>query len=123
MFRNNGDGTFSDRTSATRTDDPRWSTGATFFDYDRDGWLDLFVVNYVTFGRDMKRACFAASSARDYCNPSVYPPRRPASFTTKATARSPTCRRARACTRAGPRPRACWRRRGRRRLTGRVRGQ
>jgi hypothetical protein len=74
MFRNNGDGTFSDRTSATKTDDPRWSTGATFFDYDRDGWLDLFVVNYVTFGRDMKRACFAASSARDYCNPSVYPP-------------------------------------------------
>jgi hypothetical protein len=74
MFRNNGDGTFTDRTSATRTDDPRWSTGATFFDYDRDGWLDLFVVNYVTFGRDLKRACFAASSARDYCNPSVYPP-------------------------------------------------
>ena len=74
MFRNNGDGTFSDRTSATRTDDPRWSTGATFFDYDRDGWLDLFVVNYVAFSRDMKRACFAASSARDYCNPSVYPP-------------------------------------------------
>jgi hypothetical protein len=74
MFRNNGDGTFSDRTAATRTDDPRWSTGATFFDYDRDGWLDLFVVNYVTFSRDMKRACYAASSARDYCNPSVYPP-------------------------------------------------
>ena len=74
MFRNNGDGTFSDRTSATRTDDPRWSTGATFFDYDRDGRLDLFVVNYVTFSRDMKRACYAASSARDYCNPSVYPP-------------------------------------------------
>jgi hypothetical protein len=74
MFRNNGDGTFSDRTAATRTDDPRWSTGATFFDYDRDGWLDLFVVNYVTFSRDEKRACYAASSARDYCNPSVYPP-------------------------------------------------
>ncbi len=74
MFRNNGDGTFSDRTAATRTDDPRWSTGATFFDYDRDGWLDLAVVNYVTFSREMKRACFAATSARDYCNPSVYPP-------------------------------------------------
>ena len=74
MFRNNGDGTFSDRTSATRTDDPRWSTGATFFDSDRDGWLDLFVVNYVTFSPDMRRGCFAASSARDYCNPSVYPP-------------------------------------------------
>ena len=74
LFRNNGDGTFTDRTAATRTDDPRWSTGATFFDYDRDGWLDLVVVNYVTFSREMKRACFAATSAPDYCNPSVYPP-------------------------------------------------
>ena len=74
MFRNNGDGTFTDRTAATRTDDPRWSVGATFFDYDRDGWLDLAVVNYVAFSRELKRACFAASSARDYCNPSVYPP-------------------------------------------------
>jgi hypothetical protein len=74
MFRNNGDGTFTDRTAATRTDDPRWSASAAFFDYDRDGWLDLVVVNYVAFSREMKRACFAANSARDYCTPSVYPP-------------------------------------------------
>jgi hypothetical protein len=73
LFHNNGDGTFADRTAMSRTDDPRWSTGATFFDYDRDGWLDLFVVNYVSFSRGMKRTCYAASSARDYCTPSVYP--------------------------------------------------
>ena len=52
----------------------RWSTSATFFDYDRDGWLDLFVVNYVNFRVDLKRACFSAGSARDYCNPAVYEP-------------------------------------------------
>jgi hypothetical protein len=74
LFRNNGDGTFSDVTSKTGTDDPRWSTSATFFDYDRDGWLDLFVVNYVNFRPDMKRGCFSAGSARDYCNPAVYDP-------------------------------------------------
>jgi enediyne biosynthesis protein E4 len=34
MFRNNGDGTFSDVTDATGTDDPRWSVPAVFFDYD-----------------------------------------------------------------------------------------
>src|SRR5687768_11583005 len=72
MFRNNGDGTFTDVTARTGTDDPRWSTSATFFDYDRDGWLDLFVANYVNFGVDMKRGCFSAGSARDYCNPVVY---------------------------------------------------
>ena len=53
-------------------------TGVALFDYDADGWLDLFVVNYVTFSREMKRACFSASSARDYCNPAVYPPARTA---------------------------------------------
>jgi hypothetical protein len=74
MLRNNGDGTFSDVTARTATDDPRWSTSATFFDYDRDGWLDLFVANYVQFAPEMKRACFSAGSARDYCNPAVYAP-------------------------------------------------
>ena len=74
MFRNNGNGTFADVTAQSGTDDPRWSTSATFFDYDRDGWLDLFVANYVNFRPDMKRSCFSAGSARDYCNPVVYDP-------------------------------------------------
>jgi hypothetical protein len=74
LWRNNGNGTFIDVTAKTGTDDPRWSTSATFFDYDRDGWLDLIVVNYVNFRPDMKRGCFAAGSARDYCNPAVYDP-------------------------------------------------
>jgi hypothetical protein len=72
LLRNNGDGTFSDVTAPSGTDDPRWSTSATFFDYDHDGWLDLFVANYVNFSVDMKRGCFSAGSARDYCNPAVY---------------------------------------------------
>jgi hypothetical protein len=74
MFRNNGDGTFADVTAKTGTDVPAWGTSATFFDYDRDGWLDLFVVTYVDFSVDMKRGCFSAASARDYCNPAVYAP-------------------------------------------------
>jgi hypothetical protein len=74
LFRNNGNGTFTDVTAKAGADDPRWSTSATFFDYDRDGWLDLFVVNYVNFRADMKRNCFSAGSARDYCNPVVYDP-------------------------------------------------
>jgi hypothetical protein len=74
LFRNNGNGTFTDVTAKSGTDDKRWSTSATFFDYDRDGWLDLFVANYVNFSPAMKRGCFSAGSARDYCNPAVYDP-------------------------------------------------
>jgi hypothetical protein len=74
LFRNNGNGTFTDVTAKSATDDDRWSTSATFFDYDQDGWLDLFVANYVNFSPAVKRGCFSAGSARDYCNPAVYDP-------------------------------------------------
>jgi hypothetical protein len=72
LLRNNGDGTFSDSSAPSGATDRRWSTSATFLDFDRDGWLDLFVVNYVNYRADMKRECFSAASARDYCNPAVY---------------------------------------------------
>jgi hypothetical protein len=74
MFRNRGDGSFADVTQASGVADARWSTSATFFDYDRDGWLDLYVAHYVDFRRDVKRECFSAASARDYCNPAAYGP-------------------------------------------------
>jgi len=49
LYRNNGDGTFSDETARAGLDGlPRnWSTGCAFLDYDRDGKLDLFVASYV----------------------------------------------------------------------------
>jgi hypothetical protein len=50
LYRNNGDGTFTDITRASGLLRPvRWGTGCTFVDYDRDGFLDLFVANYVAF--------------------------------------------------------------------------
>src|SRR5262245_20637002 len=49
LFKNNGDGTFTDVTQTAGVSDPRWSTGAAFVDYDHDGRLDLFVVNYVDY--------------------------------------------------------------------------
>ena len=51
LFRNNGDGTFTDVTekAGLLNATPRWGSGCTWVDYDRDGRLDLFVSNYVAF--------------------------------------------------------------------------
>jgi hypothetical protein len=49
LFHNNGNGTFTDVThKAGLYQEPiRWGAGCTFLDYDRDGFLDLFVCNYL----------------------------------------------------------------------------
>lgn len=54
LYRNNGDGTFTDVTEKAGLAHPevRWGSGCTFLDYDRDGYLDLFVANYLDFDFD-----------------------------------------------------------------------
>ena len=74
MWRNNGDGTFSDRTTETGTDDSRWSVAAAFLDFDRDGWLDLYVGNYVEYRLSTDRKCVSSTGAPDYCGPLAYAP-------------------------------------------------
>jgi hypothetical protein len=46
LYRNNGDGTFSDVTEASGTGDRGYGTGASAADFDADGDLDLYVLNY-----------------------------------------------------------------------------
>src|SRR6267378_690782 len=48
LYNNNGDGTFRDVTALAGVGNPgRWGTSAAFGDYDSDGFLDLYVTNYV----------------------------------------------------------------------------
>jgi hypothetical protein len=51
LYRNNGDGTFTDvtRQAGLLQERARFGSGCAFVDYDRDGHLDLFVSNYVEF--------------------------------------------------------------------------
>ena len=56
LYRNHGDGTFTNVTvqAGLAQKEKRWNTGCAFLDYDRDGYLDLFVANYIDF--DVKTA-------------------------------------------------------------------
>ena len=50
LFRNNADGTFRNvAAEAGVAGDAAWSVGCAFLDYDADGFLDLYVANYVDY--------------------------------------------------------------------------
>jgi len=74
LWVNRGNGTFTDVTARSRTGDRRWGTSAAFLDFDRDGWLDLFVTNYVAVDLSNHPTCYGATSAVDYCGPKAFPP-------------------------------------------------
>ena len=47
LYRNAGNGAFTDITRTARVGLDGWSTSCAFLDVDRDGDLDLFVANYL----------------------------------------------------------------------------
>ena len=76
LYHNNGNGTFTDVTDhagvgAMDFGHP-FHTGATFFDYDRDGYLDLYVGGYANFGPGSQRTCSLGANIRSSCRPMVY---------------------------------------------------
>jgi enediyne biosynthesis protein E4 len=80
LYRNRGDGTFEDVTVkaglSPRTIDRRhpWGVSAGWFDYDRDGLLDLFISNYVVWNPASEPFCgdTVARKYRAYCHPKYY---------------------------------------------------
>ena len=68
LYRNNGDGTFSDVTGRAGVAGAEWSTSAAFFDYDRDGASDLYVVNYLDATFERNPPC-EMKGIRAYCHP------------------------------------------------------
>ncbi|OLC53530.1 MAG: hypothetical protein AUH92_05860 [Acidobacteria bacterium 13_1_40CM_4_69_4] len=75
LYRNNGDGTFTDVTDRAGVGCPLWSTGAALADADRDGDLDLYVANYVAFDENNNLYCGENRPGyRTVCHPRNFDP-------------------------------------------------
>ena len=73
LFRNNGRGGFVDATEKSGLGGRRgFSTSALWFDYDRDGLLDLFVCNYVKWSAEHDVFCSLDGKQKSYCTPEAY---------------------------------------------------
>jgi hypothetical protein len=73
LFRNTGKGTFVDVTKSSGLGNRlAFSTSAMWFDYDRDGHLDLFVCNYVKWSPEHDVFCSLDGKHKSYCTPEAY---------------------------------------------------
>ena len=74
LYHNNGNGTFTDVTTKSGVaDEGGWSTSAGWFDYDKDGWLDLVVTNYIEWSPKNNLWCGERRPGyRSYCHPGNY---------------------------------------------------
>jgi enediyne biosynthesis protein E4 len=74
LYHNSGDGTFTEVTAkAGVKDGGEWSTSAAWFDYDKDGWLDLVVCNYIDWSPKNNIWCGEHRKGyRAYCHPDNY---------------------------------------------------
>jgi hypothetical protein len=73
LFQNTGAGHFVDVTEKAglggRTG---FSTAALWFDFDRDGFLDLLICNYVKWSPQLDVFCSVDGKRKSYCTPEAY---------------------------------------------------
>jgi hypothetical protein len=73
LFKNTGKGTFVDVTQQAGLGHRMGcSTSALWFDYDRDGLLDLFVCNYVQWSPEHDVFCSVDGKNKSYCTPEAF---------------------------------------------------
>jgi hypothetical protein len=72
LYHNLGDGTFSEVAQQAGLVSDTWSTSAAWGDMDRDGNLDLYLVNYVDWSFDKHPFCGPSPKQRDVCSPTEF---------------------------------------------------
>lgn len=73
LYHNNGDGTFTDVTEdAGLRNTGRWGASAAWFDYDRDGFLDLVICNYAELSFEGTGPRCEYLNVRTYCEQRAY---------------------------------------------------
>jgi len=71
LLHNEGGGKFRDITAEAGLANPHWGASAAFVDYDRDGLLDLVIVNYLDY--DKSWPCTGTDNTREFCGPRTFP--------------------------------------------------
>ena len=72
LYRNNGDGTFTDVTAGSGLDDKPadlLSVDAAWLDFDQDSLLDLFVSQYTYWNAQTDKPCLFPDGTPFYCSP------------------------------------------------------
>ena len=73
LYHNEAGRRFIDVTERSGVHAEGWATSAGFFDYDRDGDLDLFVCRYLAWDFEQDHRCGTRTEAgRSYCHPDVF---------------------------------------------------
>ena len=75
LYRNNGNGTFTDVTERSGLRLPKWTTSAVWADFDGDGLLDLFVCGFVEYDAAAQEVCIKERGGKPgYCIPRMFRP-------------------------------------------------
>ena len=75
LFKNMGDGTFLRQVAEGFPSQPLWCSSAAWGDFNRDGYLDLYIARYVNWSFENHPICSSSKNGqRDICPPKSFEP-------------------------------------------------